>query len=144
MGDVLVVNADTAQDTEHRLNEKRRLYQSAVSKVREVVKMSNVVALELKASLIGRTGFQCVFNVLEGVAKDQVATVFELLALPVLFELSETLKHGEEGKVEGTHIERCNFRSETHRRLDPFLDLHEWRTTTGQVKNGIGSLLDLG
>ena len=66
MHHVLGVRTDTAQDAKHRLNEKGRLHQPAVEKMRQVVEVTNVVALEFKAGAVASTGPQCVFDILKG------------------------------------------------------------------------------
>ena len=47
--EVVGIGADAAEDAEDRLHEERRLHQSALQKMREVVQMADVVALELEA-----------------------------------------------------------------------------------------------
>jgi hypothetical protein len=59
------VRAYASQNTEDRLNKKGRFDQALVHKMRQVVKVANVVALKLKTRLVGVAGLQRKLNVFE-------------------------------------------------------------------------------
>ena len=84
------MRSDTSEDPEHSLNKEWRLDQTALGKVRQVVEMADVVALEFKARVVGGTLRQSVFDILEGVAKNQITTRLERFELPGMLELLET------------------------------------------------------
>jgi hypothetical protein len=50
-----MIRADAAQYTENRLHEERRLHQTAIDKMGQIVEMTNIVALELKAGAMPLT-----------------------------------------------------------------------------------------
>ena len=137
------MRANTAQNAKHRLHKKRCFDQALVHKVGQVVQVANVVALKLEACLVGVAGLQGELDVLEGVAKNQVAAVFQVFAFPVVFQIGETLQHRKQGKVEGTHVERRHFGRKPHRGLNALVDLHEGRAAAGQVDHRVGAGLDL-
>ena len=122
---ILGVRADAAENAEHGLDEQRRLDQAAVKEMREVVEMAGVVALELEARSVSRAGLQDEFDVLEGVAEDEVARVLQRLRFPVVLEILEALEHREEPEVHRAHVERRDLRLERLGRLHPLLHGHD-------------------
>lgn len=96
-------NATT--QAKHRLNQKRRLEQAAVQEVRSGIKMPDVVALNLKAGLVGTTAFENGGNVFEGIAENSVVATGEVRSLPVVLEVLVALKHLIKTEVHRTHVE---------------------------------------
>ena len=47
---VFRVRANSAEDSENRLNEERRLDHAAIDEIRQIVEMPDIVALEFEAS----------------------------------------------------------------------------------------------
>ena len=84
---VFRMRADAAEDAEHRLHEQRRLHEAAFEEVVQVVQVGDVVALELEARAVARAGPEDVFDVVEGVAEDEVARRFQELRLPLVLEV---------------------------------------------------------
>src|SRR3546814_7091060 len=61
-----------------------------------------------------------------------------MLALPLVFEILEALKHGKEAEVHGTHVQRGQFRLESHDRTHTLFDGHMRATAGGDVDDGVG------
>src|SRR5205085_11344257 len=97
--------ADGAEDAEDRLDEKRRIDQAAVEKMREIVEVADIVALELK---LGATALaeilQQPLDIGERVFEDEVAGVFEVLRLPVVFPFLVAVEHREEPEIHRPHV----------------------------------------
>ena len=142
MQHILGMRPDAAQDSEHRLNEQRRAHQTALQKMGQVVEMRGVVAFKLEAGATIAQSVQDEFDVLEGVAEDQIARILQRLFLPVMLEVLETVQHGEQAEIHRPHVERGDFRLEDLRRLDAFLHRHVRRAARGQIDHRVGRLLD--
>ena len=99
MHDILGVCTDSAQDAENRLNEKRALYEPTVEKMRQVVEVTYVIALEFKAGAVTGTSLQCVLDVLKGIPEYQIPAVLQVVALPWVSELLEAVQHRKQAKV---------------------------------------------
>ena len=80
MRHILGVRTDSAQDAKHRLNEKGRLHQPAVEKMRQVIEVTYVVALEFKAGAVTGTGPECVLDILKGVPEYQIPPALQVIA----------------------------------------------------------------
>ena len=68
--EVFRVCSDAAQDAEDGLHEHRRLHETAVEEVLEVVQVADVIALELEARAVSVANLQDVLDVAEGVLED--------------------------------------------------------------------------
>src|SRR5690606_24260190 len=86
MHHVFWMRADTAKNAEHRLDEQRRLHQTTIQEMLDVIEVGDVVALELKARIVSVTGLQDVLDVLEAVAENEVARCLKVLPLPIELE----------------------------------------------------------
>jgi hypothetical protein len=64
------VSSDTAKYAKNGLNEERWLDQATIIEMLQIVKMSNIIAFELKACAIIIACFKNVFDVLEAIPKD--------------------------------------------------------------------------
>ena len=51
-------------------------------KMRQVVEVTYVVALEFKAGAVTRAGPQCILNILKGIPEHQVPAALQVVALP--------------------------------------------------------------
>ena len=70
------VHTYAAQNAKHRLHKKWRLHQATLCKMRQVVKVPNVVTLKLKPRAVALQLLQLVLNVLKRVSKNQVFAFF--------------------------------------------------------------------
>ncbi|MNQ87649.1 hypothetical protein D3C85_1028810 [compost metagenome] len=140
---VLGMSTDAAAQTEHRLNENRRLEQPALQEVRSGVQVTNVIALNFKAGAVFGTGVEDVSDVAEGIAKDPVVTLGEVWPLPVVLELGETIEHLVQPEVHRSHVQRRQLRLELRHRLQAFFHAHGRRTAGGDVDHHVTLSLDL-
>jgi hypothetical protein len=92
---ILRMRPDAAEDAEDSLHEQRGLDESALEEMGEGVKVGGVVALELEARAGVAERSQHELDVLEGVAKHEVAGVLQRLRLPVVLEGLEAVEHRE-------------------------------------------------
>ena len=99
MHHVFRVRSNAAEQTENRLHEERGLYQAAIGKMRQVVKVRSVVAFELKPRPVAIAGLEHVLDILERVAEDEVTRSFEVLPLPVMLEFLESVEHRVESEI---------------------------------------------
>src|SRR5258708_34757949 len=103
------MGADAAQDAEHRLYEQRRLDETAFEKMRQIVKVPDIVAFELEPGVVVLAGPEYEFDVAEGVAKDEVAGAFQVRLLPVELETLVAIEHREKRKVHRAHVEALHL-----------------------------------
>jgi hypothetical protein len=82
MHHVLGMRADATEDAEHGLHQARQLDQIAVDEMGEVVKVPDVVALELEAGASRRERRYREIDVLEGIAKHDVPGALQGTAAP--------------------------------------------------------------
>ena len=143
MREILGIGADAAEDAEDALHEERRLDQLAVEEMGEGVEMADVVALELEARAMRLAEMlQDVFDVLEGVAEDEVARVLEMDTLPIVLELLVLGQHGVEAEIHRAHVERAHLGRGPKRRRQPLLERHAVAAAGGDVDHRVGGLLD--
>ena len=74
------MRADAAEDAEHALHQERRLDQLAFGEMSEVVQVTDVVAFELEARAVCRQRGQRELDILERVAKNQIAGALQIFA----------------------------------------------------------------
>src|SRR5262249_38694225 len=87
MDDILRVGANSAKYPENRLHEKRRLDQTTLEKMREVVEMPDIVALELEPRAAALTQiFQDALDIGERIAEDEVTSHLKMPRLPGVLE----------------------------------------------------------
>src|SRR5260221_9589184 len=111
MGQVLGIGGDADENPEDALHQERRLHQLAVEEMSERIEMADIVALELEARAVRLAEvLEDVFDVLEGVAEDEVARVLEMLALPVVLEVLVALQHREEAEIHRPPVEGAHLR----------------------------------
>jgi hypothetical protein len=139
---ILSMRADAAEDAEHGLHQEGRLDQPAVGEMSEVVKMANVVALELEARAVCRHRGHRELDIFEGVAKNQIAGALQVLPLPLMLEVFEPVQRGEQSEIHRSHVQGGKFRLEADGRLDALFDRHEGTTAARQVHDGVCGLLD--
>src|SRR5699024_513294 len=71
LGEIVGVRADPPEDAEDRLDEERRLDEAPVEKMREIVEVADIVALELEArATVLAQAFQYLLDVLKRVTED--------------------------------------------------------------------------
>jgi hypothetical protein len=85
--DVFRMRANAAEDSEHALDEERRLDDAALEEVMRRIQVADVVALDLEAGAVARARGQDVLDILERVAEDPRVRACQILALPVVLEL---------------------------------------------------------
>src|SRR5262245_23849599 len=95
---------DTSQNTEHRLDEERRLDQPALEEMRQVIEVRGVVAFELEARAGVPQGRQDELNILVGVAKDEVARSLQRRPFPIELEVLEPAEHGKQAEIHRSHV----------------------------------------
>ncbi|MNL15970.1 hypothetical protein D3C87_1369900 [compost metagenome] len=134
---------DAAAQTEHRLNENRRLEQPALQEVCGGVQMADVVAFNFKTGTVLGTGVENVSDVAEGIAEDPVVTLGQVWPLPVVLEFGETIEHFVQPEVHRSHVQRRQFRLELCHRLQAFFHAHGRRTAGGDVDHHVTLGLDL-
>src|SRR3546814_15590093 len=80
---------DAAEQAETRLDEQRRLHQSFLVEIVQIVEVAGIIAFEF----IARAGcVECIqrkTNVLEAVAEDEVMDALQHRRLPLMLELLE-------------------------------------------------------
>src|SRR6266403_1416070 len=102
--EILEIGTDTTEDTEDHLDEERGLDEPAVDKMRQIVKMANIVAFVLEPRACVTQRLENVGDVAEGVAENIVVGVDDIGLLPVMLPLFDPLRGGEEGEVDRTHV----------------------------------------
>jgi hypothetical protein len=113
-------------------------------KVRQVVEVPDVVALELEArAAVFAEVLQRVLDVLERVAEDEVAARLEVLRLPVVFPLGALVEIGVQPEIHRAHVERADFGLGDERRRKPLLHRHIVAAAGGDIDYCIGGRLDL-
>ena len=140
---VLDLGPDAAEDPEHALDEQRRLDDTGVEEVRERVQMPDVVALELEAGPLRADGPHDPLDVREGVAKDKVAGLLEVVPFPVVLELGDGGDHRKRAEVHAAHVERADLGRERARRGRPLLQRHPQAGAGGQVDHDVRAVVDL-
>src|SRR5579871_1732741 len=118
------MRSNSAQDSENALHEERWLDDSAIGKVRQSVKMPNVIALDLEASAVRSTLRQNHLDVGEGVLEDSVSGSLEVLAFPLVFEVFEAVKHRIQTEVHRSHVELSDLRLELRCRFKSLINGH--------------------
>src|SRR3546814_20346807 len=107
---------DAAEQAETRLDEQRRLHQSFLVEIVQIVEVAGIIAFEF----IARAGcVECIqrkTNVLEAVAEDEVMAALQHRRLPLMLELLEALEHGEQAEVHRSHVEARHLRLPYRRR----------------------------
>src|SRR5690606_29565230 len=136
------MRADTAKDSEHRLNKQRRLHQATIQEMLDIVEMSDVVALEFKARIVSVTGLEDVLDILEAVAENEIARCFEVLPLPIELKGLIAIQKMIQAEVYGTHIEGGDLGLELSGRFDALFHPHIRATAGREIDNGIRLLLD--
>ena len=124
------------------LHQERRLDQLALGEMSEVVQVTDVVALELEARAVCRQRGQCEFDILEGVAKNEIAGAVQILPLPFVLEVLEPVQHRKQAEIHRPHVQRRELRLEADGGFDALFDLHEGAAAAREVHDGIGALLD--
>jgi hypothetical protein len=79
----------------------------------KVVKMADLVTLELEPRAVRRQSGDRVLDILEGIAEDQVACALKIQPLPSMLERLEAVQHGEQSEIHRSHVQRGKFRLET-------------------------------
>ena len=139
MCEVVHVRSDSAQDAKDRLNEERGLGESLLHDVGEIVEVTHVVALELKA----RTTFfaqtlQGGLDLGKGVDEDAGARPQDIGLLPVVLPLALALCGPGKVEVDRAHVERGDLGLEHDGGLESLLNTHGHRATCRDVDNGVG------
>ena len=143
MKHIFRVCANAPQDAEDRLNQKRRFDQTQFDKVRSRVEVSDVVALDFKASAVFAARLEDARDVGKSVLEDSVVTTSKVRQLPVVLEFLKAIEHREQPHVHRPHVQRCNFRLELMRGAKPIFDGHGGRTTCRDIDDDIARCLDL-
>src|SRR4029078_1532319 len=99
MRNVFRMGADAAENTEHRLHEERRLHQPAVEEMFQAVEMSDVVAFELEACAVRAAGGEDIFDILEGIAEDEIAGILQMFALPSKLEIPVAVEQMKQPEI---------------------------------------------
>src|ERR1700691_4915853 len=133
------MRADAAENTEHALNEKRRLYQPPLDKMRQRIQVTDIVALDLEPSTAFGARAQNVLYIADGVAEEAVAGALEILAFPA-GQLFVPVEHRIESKIHRAHVERGHLRPKYHSGPQPFLNRHGLRSAGRNVDHDIASL----
>src|SRR3546814_17112034 len=101
MHQVFRIGPYAAQNTENRLDEGWASHQPAIHEVGQIVKVAYVVALELETCAVVGAPSKYGFDIFIGILENQISAVFQMLALPLVFEILEALKHGKEAEEIG-------------------------------------------
>ena len=104
--------------------------------------MRAVVALELEARAVGGAGLQDVFDVLEGVAKHQVASRLEVMPFPIELEILVAIEQVEQPEIGRAHVQRNQLGLEHGGRPHAFLDQHVGAAARGDVDDRVGLAVD--
>ena len=138
------VAADASQDAEDRLHEERRLGQTTIDKVGQVVEMPDVVALKLEPRPAASAEFfENRFDVGKRVLEDEVASPFEVLWFPRVLPVREFFDRGKQAEVHRAHVARAHLWLQSQRCGEPLLDRHVVSAAGCDVDDRVGSLLDL-
>ena len=135
--------ANATQNAKDRLNQKWRLDQATVNKMRGSVEMPNVITLDLESRFVVAAGLQDVCNIFEGVFKHAVITVGKIRHFPVMLKGFEALEHVVQTKVHRTHVQRGDFWLEVVRGAQALGNRHSGCTACGEVDHHIAFLFDL-
>src|SRR6476646_11330333 len=94
------------------LHQERRLDQLALGEMSEVVQVTDVVAFELEARAVCRQRGRCEFDILEGVAENEIAGALQILPLPFVLEVLEPVQHRKQAEVHRSHVQGGELRLE--------------------------------
>src|SRR6185437_15571393 len=123
--------------------EERRLDQLAVEEMRQRVEMADIVAfeLELRAAALAKR-LKDLLDILEGIPKNEIPGILQMLGFPVVFPLLVAIEHGEEAEIHRPHVERADLRLGAQRRRQPLLEGHAVTAAGGDIDDGVAGLLD--
>ena len=93
------MRADAAENAEHGLHQEGWLDHLAFGEMCEVAQVTDVVALELEARAVRRQCGHRELDILERVAKDQVAAIFQMLPLPCVLEVLVPVQQGKQAEI---------------------------------------------
>src|SRR5882757_9242119 len=100
MEQVFSIGPGSAQDSEYRLHEQRRIYQFTIEEMSQRVEMRRVVTLELELrSMPFPQPVEYRFDVLEGVSEDPVSGGFQITRLPIVLKALVALEHRVHSEV---------------------------------------------
>jgi hypothetical protein len=128
---------------EDRLHEQRRLDDSLVQEVGQVVEVADVVALELEPRARGAEGANDRLDVLVRVPEDEVSGHLQILGLPGVLEGADAVEDGKQPEVHAAHVQRAELRLEGARRPCALFDRHPVTPAGRDVDDGVASRLDL-
>src|SRR5258707_1255253 len=125
MHQIFRMRADAAQDAEDRLHEERRLQELAVEEMGQRVEMADIVAFafEARAAAVPELADEAL-DLREGVADDQVLSLFDVWLLPLVLPLVDLLGDVEDAEIHRAHVERAQLRLGAQRRGQPVLHGH--------------------
>src|SRR5690606_14384470 len=136
------MRADTAKDSEHRLNEQRRLHQATIQEMLDIIEVSDVVALEFKGRIGSVAGLEGILDILEAGAENEIARGFEMLPLPIELKGLIAIQEMIQAEVYRPHIERGDLGLELSGRFDALFHPHIRATAGREIDNGIRLLLN--
>src|ERR1700737_5551564 len=114
--EVFRIGTDTAENAKDRLHEERRLDQTAVEEMREIIQMADIITFELEPGAAALPQlFQDPFNVGESITENEIARHLEMPRFPGIFELFVFLQKRKEPEIHRTHIERAHLWLRTQR-----------------------------
>src|SRR6185437_7098873 len=100
--------------------EERRLDQLAVEEMRQRVEMADIVAfeLELRAAALAKR-LKDLLDILEGIPKNEISGIIQMLGFPVVFPLLVAIEQGEEAQIHRPQAARAAVRLGGKRRRQP-------------------------
>ena len=99
------MGSDTTKNAEYTLDKHRFFNKSAISEMREIVEVSNVIAFEFKPGPVFFTDGENFLDFHEGISENQVPCSFEVLFFPVMLEFLEAGEHRIKAEINGSHIQ---------------------------------------
>src|ERR1700722_8465524 len=104
MHKVFRIRTHSSEDAEHSLDEKRRLRQLPIGKMREIVKVPDVIALEFESSAVVAHFLQPPLDLSERVRQDEILGHFQVRLLPVVLKETDFRGGTRDIEIEGTHV----------------------------------------
>src|ERR1700722_16526606 len=144
MHQVLALSADAAQYAEDALYEKRRLHQSAVAEMSEIVKVPNVIALELEFGPVCAEFDDAAFDLPERIREDEIPRHLEIGLLPIVFELGDLPRRCGNIEIERSHVHRGDLGLSPFGRRETFVEGHAQPAAGGDIDHGVAFRLDVG
>ncbi len=94
------MGADAAEDSENGLHKERRLDETAVEKMLQVIEMGDVVAFEFKTRIVVVASLKNVLYILERVPEDQIARRFQKLRFPIVLEILVAIQQMKQAEID--------------------------------------------